>query len=320
MKLGGASITDKGSVVPALDDDSLNISIRALAHLYARNQLHAVVHGAGSYAHPVVKQTNASHGWISSSGVDATARLGWARARAGVEQLSAILVQRVTEYMRMPITLLPPGSLGWRKLSADTQPIHEVAQCISCGIVPLLRGDGVFDDAFGGCIISADDVILRLATCCGVFEDAPRCAVFVTAVEGVLSSPNSSHIATDIFCRQAEIMEVRWMDTSKAEPHIYMHGISSLQHCTRDAVDKDKHRSNPHGAWIVRMSEATNTGIDFLDGASNDTTGGMAAKLRAAMRLCTECDMKVVICNAPNFERLANDEPFRGTVLHRAEE
>jgi isopentenyl phosphate kinase len=304
VKLGGAAISQKHAEEPTLDSEGVDACVRSLKALHASSILLAIAHGAGSYAHPVAKRTNAASGWSPSSTSPApessSRRLGWCRARAGVDSLSATLLdQALSEPDPIPMTLLSPCPLGFRKhhVAPPQRSVAELSHCCRSGIVPLLRGDGVFDENRCGLLLSADDVVLQLARS-EPFSSA-SCVVFVTGVEGVLASPSSSSLASDILCSNGRPLYVRWVLAGEP-PQKEAHDPSFWTTCKTDN-------------WSDDLRE-TSDGIDFFDNGV-DSTGGMRAKMAAAMTLAEECNVKVVIVNPTNFERLAHGAPFRGTTV-----
>ncbi|KAG1670201.1 hypothetical protein FOA52_014977 [Chlamydomonas sp. UWO 241] len=173
-----------------------------------------VVHGAGAFGHPQAVRHGVVGGWKASSessissGVssssssssgsarkEATAgpgRLGFAETRASVAKLNAIVVAALVQ-QGLPAVGISPFSSGWRtsgrKVVADG--CAAISAALSAGLLPVLHGDCVLDDALGCTVLSGDAVMARVAEAMGV-----EAAVFLTNVPGVFDRPPSEPDAT----------------------------------------------------------------------------------------------------------------------------
>lgn len=124
LKLGGSVITDKSSR-ETLDKDSLDRCIDAIAP--SASEL-VLVHGAGSYGHPHVKE----HG-LEDGGVN-----GVREVQGVLEELTRELTSQL-EARGVPTSAVHPSSCAGYD---DLGPLAEqVKRVLETGAVPVLHGD-----------------------------------------------------------------------------------------------------------------------------------------------------------------------------------
>ena len=171
VKLGGAAITDKQQL-ETLNPEVLAASARQLAALYAEQQELGgssdsgcgpaglvVVHGAGSFGH----QTAAASGVAAGGICDSTAvRQGFADTRRSVTKLNQLVVAALLEAGVPAVGVSPCGSWTTRRRRVVADGCDGVAALLAAGLVPVLHGDAVMDEALGCTILSGDLVITRL--------------------------------------------------------------------------------------------------------------------------------------------------------------
>lgn len=171
MKLGGSVVTDK-----AREATFQRGTAKRLVGELARAQVPAVLlHGAGSFGHPVA----ARHA-IGRGPVDAAGRAGVSAVLASVGRLHAEVVALVDEAGLRPVSLplhVLARSEGDQLVDL---PVARVEQLLAEGHTPVLHGTLVRDDDLGWRVVSADEVLQNLAE-----ELEPRLAVFATDVDGV---------------------------------------------------------------------------------------------------------------------------------------
>lgn len=168
VKLGGSLLTDKAEEAsfrrPA--------ARRLLSEVAKANLPTVLLHGAGSFGHPQA----ARH------------RLGLAKAKpdgvsevlAAVGALGAQVVTLAQEAGLRPLAF-PLHQVA--RIEGDTVadlPVEAIGKAIEEGYTPVLHGTLVRDPALGWRVVSADELMVVLAS-----ELTPRLAVFATNVDGV---------------------------------------------------------------------------------------------------------------------------------------
>lgn len=168
VKLGGSLLTDK-----ATEGSFKRAVARRLVSEVAKAEVPCVLlHGAGSFGHPQAKKH----------------RIGQVRPRPeGVADVLAAVAQLHTEM------LVLANDAGLRPLSIPLcnarsegddlvdLPGPEVAKAVDEGFTPMLCGTLVRDARNGWRVVSADELMARLAA-----ELQPRLSVYATDVDGVL--------------------------------------------------------------------------------------------------------------------------------------
>ena len=173
LKLGGSVITEKQN------SGVINTTrLQAIAETIA---LHTdlpliIVHGAGSCGHPE------AHQYKIPEGVRRENAAGIGETHRAVAGLNSTVVSILRDAGIDAVGVHPLcGSLAeeGRLISFETTQLAMMAEL---GIIPVLHGDVVMDRSRGACIISGDQLILRIAE--GVHADRVGLA---TDVPGVLS-------------------------------------------------------------------------------------------------------------------------------------
>ena len=172
VKLGGSLVTDKAKPEPAFRRTAAR---RALAEVAKADIPVVLLHGAGSFAHPVVARTH-----LGSRPLDSARREAVGEVLANLAQLEGLMLEAAHAAGMRPV----PVPLHLAVRSEDGQlsgfPFQDVADLLDDGCTPMLHGTIVREPATGWAILGADRVLAELAT-----ELMPRVALFATDVDGV---------------------------------------------------------------------------------------------------------------------------------------
>lgn len=179
VKLGGSLVTKRdGDAYKVLDEDGL----ARLAHEVAghRGPL-VVVHGAGSYGHPLARE----HRLHDAAAPRTRERMeAFAQVHQDVSDL-AVLVARAlrTEGLR-PVLVKPAEVAHLHAGVVDRFDLDAFARPLAFGLTPVTFGDAVHDDVLGWGILGGDPLAARLAVGLGASR-----LLHATDVEGVLDRP-----------------------------------------------------------------------------------------------------------------------------------
>jgi len=180
VKLGGSAVTDKTCF------ETVRVAaLRETACALSRSPLLAgtvLVHGAGSFGHFHAREHGVSRGTAHS----AFSWRGFALTRSSVTRLNGIVLTALLE-QGIAACGLPPFPrwvLCGGALTDTDAPLGEVRSLLSRGVVPVLHGDAVFDEARGAAILSGDTLVEEL---CAALR--PTRAVFLTDVAGIFDRP-----------------------------------------------------------------------------------------------------------------------------------
>lgn len=157
MKLGGSLITNKRSQTPICHNDN----IRKIANIISKsNKKIIIVHGAGSYAHPIVKKYNINNGIDGTK----TQREAITRARKQVRNLNEILCEEITKMGPKCESVVP--SL-YMKVNDNKEIINlaksKFDQILADGKIAVTFGDIVDVGKENVGILSGDTLLLELA-------------------------------------------------------------------------------------------------------------------------------------------------------------
>jgi len=171
VKLGGSLVTDKGASDPTFRRGNAR---RALAEVAKAEIPIVLLHGAGSFAHPIVARTG-----LGSGPLDSKRREAVGEVLASLATLSAHMLEAAHGAGLRPVPV--PLHLAVRQDSGQLEgfPFAEVSDLLDDGLTPVLHGTLVRDPATGWAILSADRILAELAS-----ELTPRVALFATDVDG----------------------------------------------------------------------------------------------------------------------------------------
>ena len=183
IKLGGSVITDKRRESFARVRMIERIS-REIAKIKARMIL---IHGAGSFGHPIVRKHNLHLGYKNKRQLGALSE-----TKSRLIELDRILMRRLREHGVPAFPFMPSSFMlasRGRIIRADLQPLNTF---LELGVVPLLCGDVVPDIGMGFSVISGDQIAIHLAE-----RMKARLVIFGCDVDGVYSAdPKKNPAAT----------------------------------------------------------------------------------------------------------------------------
>ncbi|MDD5502336.1 MAG: isopentenyl phosphate kinase [Candidatus Thermoplasmatota archaeon] len=172
VKLGGSVITDKKSETPKLRTAVLR---RLAKEIAASGKRTIIVHGAGSFGHPLAKKYKLNDGLIEES-----QKKGFALTQASVRRLNLKVID-VLQNAGISAISLPPGAI----LKCRGGKVAEFGAgafdgYLRAGLVPVTFGDAVIDESKGFCICSGDLLVEKLAC-----EFEPEKVIFAADVDGI---------------------------------------------------------------------------------------------------------------------------------------
>ncbi|MFH1520396.1 MAG: isopentenyl phosphate kinase [Candidatus Micrarchaeota archaeon] len=173
LKLGGSIITNKSGWREA-NLSAINALAKAVAKAWKKSRDWIIVHGAGSFGHPLVVKYNLNDGITSTE-----QKLRFAETHEACTELS-VLVCSALNNEGVPAIPIPPAVV----ITSKNKRIHSfntklIEDYLKSGYVPLLFGDMVPDLELGGSVCSGDQIISYLG------KGAEK-IVLATDVDGVL--------------------------------------------------------------------------------------------------------------------------------------
>ena len=183
LKLGGSAITDKAR--------ECTPDIPAIQHIADQlrdyNLPLIIVHGGGSYAHPLVTRSGIGRGLR-----DRTQLRSVSDTEFNLSQLTRIICASLLLRNKLVVPFHPMSFAIFDKRKVKRIMLDPIRKALRVGLIPLLHGDLVFDESQGIGVLSGD----RIASLIGPRLGASR-VLLGCDVDGVYSeNPKNSPKAT----------------------------------------------------------------------------------------------------------------------------
>lgn len=156
LKLGGSVITDKGKpMTPNLD------AIQRLAKEIADANVERliIVHGGGSFGHPLAKQYKIKEGYEDPSQIE-----GFSKTHQAMLELNKLVVDALIRHNIAAFSVSPSSCIVTKARRIQIFYNSTLIQLLDIGFVPVLFGDAVLDNNIGFTILSGDQLVATLAT------------------------------------------------------------------------------------------------------------------------------------------------------------
>jgi len=156
LKLGGSVITHK--------EKPLTINRGAIRRL-AREISHAnvsplvIVHGGGSFGHPIAKAYRINEGFKDSSQIT-----GFSKTHQAMTKLNKIVIDALISHNIPALEVQPSSFIITKSDRIKTMDNKVLEKFLEIGFVPVLYGDAVLDSDKGFAILSGDQLVSSLAT------------------------------------------------------------------------------------------------------------------------------------------------------------
>jgi isopentenyl phosphate kinase len=167
LKLGGSLITDKDKpYTPRLD--KLAELAREIASSRTPNQRLVLGHGSGSFGHAAAKQYGTHDGIKnlprrSEKREDENYWKGFAEVWFQASQLNRFVMESLRGAGLPAIALAPISAVTSCEMSVAAWDLTPLRSALDAGLLPVIYGDVIFDEARGGTILSTEDLFAHLA-------------------------------------------------------------------------------------------------------------------------------------------------------------
>jgi isopentenyl phosphate kinase len=156
LKLGGSVITHKGR--PSTANRK---AIDRLAHEISQANILplVIVHGGGSFGHPIAKEYKINEGYKNSSEI-----IGFSKTHQAMTKLNNIVIEALINHNIPAVEVVPSSFIITKSGRIKIMNNNVVEKLLETGFVPVLYGDAVLDSDKGFAILSGDQLISSLAT------------------------------------------------------------------------------------------------------------------------------------------------------------
>ncbi|MEM2907181.1 MAG: isopentenyl phosphate kinase [Candidatus Odinarchaeota archaeon] len=156
IKIGGSVITDKSK--PLSVDKKLIRSLACEMDLIKKKKT-IIVHGGGSFGHPIAKKYMIAEGLKNAAQIP-----GVAETSEAMLTLNKIIVDIFLQE-KFPVISFSPHDIFITKRGRIYRSfIQPLTSILEIGLIPILFGDVVYDIIQGAAILSGDQIISYLST------------------------------------------------------------------------------------------------------------------------------------------------------------
>lgn len=156
LKLGGSVITIKEKPFTANKR-----AITRLASEIKRADVDSLilVHGGGSFGHPVAKEYKINEGYRDRSQI-----IGFSETHQAMTALNKLVVASLINHNIPAMEVQPSSCVITKSGRIEVMETRPLTKLLEIGFVPVLYGDAVVDSEKGFAILSGDQLVSSLAT------------------------------------------------------------------------------------------------------------------------------------------------------------
>ena len=179
LKFGGSLITDKTSNIPKTND----LKLKAIGKILNQNKYNIIiVHGAGSFGHPIAKKYNMAEGFDGSLEQEKAIM----ETRNQVQDLNNILCNNLSKENINTIPIIPSKTMTTKARKIVDFPFYLFDQALEENKIPITFGDVTKDKEQGITVLSGDTLMMELTK-----YYRPLYSIFVMDKPGVFDgNPN----------------------------------------------------------------------------------------------------------------------------------
>ncbi len=213
LKLGGSLITDKSRPYTPRGEKIADLARQIAAALTERpEQCLLLGHGSGSFGHTAAKAHDTRRGLPAATETKRYWR-GFAEVGYQAARLNRLLMGTLHEAGLPAMAFPPSASVTARNGQIISWELAPLRAALDAGILPVVYGDAVFDEALGGTILSTEDLFAFLAR-----EMRPRRILLAGLEEGVWESyPERKSLVREITPGSYEAMRERFGEAEGAD-------------------------------------------------------------------------------------------------------
>jgi len=155
LKLGGSVITDKEKpMTPNID--AIERLAKEIADAIVERFI--IVHGGGSFGHPLAKQYKIKEGYEKPSQIE-----GFSKTHQAMLELNKLVVDALIQHNIAAFSVSPSSCIVTKAGRIQIFYDSTLTRLMDTGFVPVLFGDAVLDNNKGFTILSGDQLVSALA-------------------------------------------------------------------------------------------------------------------------------------------------------------
>ncbi len=177
LKIGGAVFACKDSDSPKLDEETLDRICSEIGRSLGKDKL-ILIHGAGSYGHPIVKRTGIGNGIKAERHL-----VDFAKTQRLQNELDCIVTEKLIEEGVPATPCQASSNVVMESGRISSMNLDAVKGFLEVGLVPVLYGVPAYDKDQGCSILSGDEIGPYL----GKELEAEK-MIHVTDVDGIFTT------------------------------------------------------------------------------------------------------------------------------------
>lgn len=176
IKLGGAVVTDKDSLTPKARLNTISRLAKEVRQIVDQDNYNIIlVHGAGSFAHGLVKKYNLQHGMKTDQ-----QRYAFGLVTDAMLRLNSIIIGYLFRAKLQAVSVIPHTFIIQSKGKLNYIEAGMIQRYLKNNQIPVLFGDMVLDDKWGCSVLSGDTIVTYLASKLKADK-----VIFLTDVDGI---------------------------------------------------------------------------------------------------------------------------------------
>ncbi len=308
IKLGGAVVTQKDSPIPKARISIIKSLSKEIRQLTDQGYQIVLAHGAGSFAHGTVKKYDLHHGMKTPEQKQA-----FKEVQESMLKLNKIILDALSKANAQAISLPPHEFITQNAGKLSQIDTENIEKSLEKGLVPVLFGDMVLDDAWGCSVLSGDTIVCYL----GEKLKATQ-VIFLSDVDGIFDSdprknPQAKLIPEVNHSNQEEVLK-SLSPTERADVTGEMSGkiLEIRQYLSKTEVyitNRSTHLGSPAISDPLPLL-TSKSGVALSKYACNQTPYENGAERMPASLLVVRLELASLIAkNDPGFSGLTTNRP-----------
>src|SRR3989338_8591635 len=178
IKLGGAVVTYKNSPAPKVRISVIKRLVQEIKQISLLGYRIILVHGAGSFAHDLVKKYDLQHGMKTDQ-----QKKAFRKTQQRMLKLNEIIMAQLSRAGLNAVSLPPHPFISQTGGKLNDFDVYIVKKQLDLNQIPVLFGDMVLDDKWGCSVLSGDTIVCFL----GQKLKAEK-VIFLSDVDGIYDS------------------------------------------------------------------------------------------------------------------------------------
>lgn len=183
LKLGGSLLTDKNTPFSLREE----ILESCISQIIESKKLIVLIHGGGSFGHPLAKKYQISQG-LNDSIKDQI--MGLSKTHDAMNQFNSIIINKFIE-KGYPAISIQPSSIFMQDFNEiNIKSKDPIEKLLDLGVVPVLYGDILLSKDYSFSILSGDYIILKLCESIQNFKISK--VIFAIEDDGIFIKENGN--------------------------------------------------------------------------------------------------------------------------------